>query len=181
MQLSGGGSQAIESAHIVDNTIVNDDINAAAEIAYSKLNLANSIASDDMSPDVIKTLVVSISSAQILQAFTTPVEIIPAPGAGKIIIVDDILFKYTHVSTSYVNNSTSAFKYGGTSITFTATIPAAIFTGSANASRLMKDSATSFVTDTCENTSIVWYVNIENFTTGNGTAKIYIKYRIVTL
>lgn len=41
-------NDAVTSAKVVDGTLVNADVNAAAAIAYTKLNLANSIVSGDI-------------------------------------------------------------------------------------------------------------------------------------
>jgi hypothetical protein len=50
-QIAAGGiaTGAVTSAKILDDTIVNADINSAAAIAYSKLNLATSIVNADVS------------------------------------------------------------------------------------------------------------------------------------
>ena len=47
------GSGVITSAMIVDGAIVNADINASAAIAYSKLNLANSIVAEDITTGAV--------------------------------------------------------------------------------------------------------------------------------
>jgi hypothetical protein len=54
---------------------------------------AASVTSAKMAEDVARTIQVALSSAQILALSATPVSLIPAPGAGEIVIVDSILFK----------------------------------------------------------------------------------------
>jgi hypothetical protein len=44
---------AVTSAKILDGEIVNADINAAAAIAYTKLNLSNSIVTGDITDGTI--------------------------------------------------------------------------------------------------------------------------------
>lgn len=45
--------------------------------------------------------IVNISSAQILNMGTTPIELLPAPGVGKYYDIDKIVLEYTHVTTAY--------------------------------------------------------------------------------
>lgn len=59
---------AVTSAKIANDTIVNADVNSAAAIAYSKLNLASSITS----ADIVDNTIVLGDLATALQAFLTP-------------------------------------------------------------------------------------------------------------
>lgn len=45
--------------------------------------------------------IVNISSAQILAMGTTPIELLPAPGAGIYYDIDKIILEYTHNTTPY--------------------------------------------------------------------------------
>lgn len=47
------GTGVVTSAKIADNTIVNGDINSSAAIAYSKLNLSNSIVAGDLTSKAV--------------------------------------------------------------------------------------------------------------------------------
>jgi len=64
-QLTGitPSSNSVTSAKIVDGTIVNADIDSAAAIAYSKLNLASSVTSSDISDATIANADISTSAA----------------------------------------------------------------------------------------------------------------------
>ena len=48
MPLAQGGSVVVSSAQITDDIIINADINSAAAIAYSKLDLAAKLAIADL-------------------------------------------------------------------------------------------------------------------------------------
>lgn len=61
-------ASAVTSAKIANDTIVNADVNSAAAIAYSKLNLASSITS----ADIVDSTIVLGDLATALQAFLTP-------------------------------------------------------------------------------------------------------------
>jgi hypothetical protein len=67
---------AVTSAKIADNTIVNANINSSAAIAYSKLNLATSIANSDISSSAAiayskLNLATSITTSDLATGITT--------------------------------------------------------------------------------------------------------------
>jgi hypothetical protein len=55
-----------------------------------------------------------VTSAQLLALNTTPVTLVPAPpqGAGYAIVVDMVVYSYTHVTTDYATNSDGGIFYG---------------------------------------------------------------------
>ena len=61
-------ASAVTSAKIADDTIVNADVNSAAAIAYSKLNLSSSVTS----ADIVDNTIVIGDLAAALQAFLVP-------------------------------------------------------------------------------------------------------------
>ena len=61
-------ASAVTSAKIADDTIVNADVNSAAAIAYSKLNLASSVTS----ADIVDSTIVLGDLATALRAFLVP-------------------------------------------------------------------------------------------------------------
>jgi len=58
---------SVASANIADDSIVNADINSAAAIAYSKLNLANSITTDDIALDTIAAVDIATGAVGTLE------------------------------------------------------------------------------------------------------------------
>lgn len=56
------------------------------------------------------TTVVNISSAQILAMGTTPVELLPTPGAGKYYDIEKIILEYTYVTTAYTLGDVTRFR-----------------------------------------------------------------------
>ena len=136
-------------------------------------------------PDKVQSLTVSLSSAQLLGMFATPVQIIPAPGAGKVIVIDNVLFSYTHVSIAYLAGGSMKYVYGSNTTNLVNPAVSSNNITQAN-SNLDYEVGIRNVSYTgpggiAANTA----VNITNdtaaFTTGNGTAKVFIKYRIITL
>jgi hypothetical protein len=52
--------------------------------------------------------IINVSSAQILAMGSSPIEILPAPGAGKYYDIDGYIIEYTHVSTPYTLGTVTA-------------------------------------------------------------------------
>ena len=123
---------------------------------------------------------VALSSANILAMFGTPVTLLPAPGAGKTIIVESILFKMTRTSTAYAGGGAVTFKYAG-GASLPSTIAATVVTtgGAGTEYNHVGDNGAS-LTPTA-NAGIQITNGTAAFTTGTGTADIVIKYRVVAL
>jgi hypothetical protein len=54
----------------------------------------------------------TFSSAQLLALSATPISLIPAPGIGSAIIIDEVIYEYTHVTTDYDTASQGGIFYG---------------------------------------------------------------------
>jgi hypothetical protein len=62
--------------------------------------------------------IVNISSAQILAMGTSPIELLPAAGAGKYYDIDKVVIEYTHVSTAYTSNYIMLINDGGNPLSY---------------------------------------------------------------
>lgn len=119
-----------------------------------------------------------LSSAQILALNATPVTVIGAPLAGIIAIVDRILFQMIPTATQYASGGVVTFQYNGGGVVHTGSIAAAVVNAAAPASytTLVGVGVTGLAA-----TAITVSNATGAFTTGTGTAKIQIDYRLVTL
>ncbi len=66
-------------------------------------------------PDLVQfeeVIKVTLTSAQLLSINTSPVDIIPAPGAGKIILVNKLFYKFDYQTTPYNTNAELRFRFG---------------------------------------------------------------------
>jgi len=123
---------------------------------------------------------VALSSAQILALNATPVTIIPAPGAGKVVIVENILLKMVTTATQYANGGALEFRQTNASGTkVTADLAAALVTAAAGTSYNSVAGVTTSLTSLA-NALICVSNATAPFITGTGTAVITAKYRIVT-
>jgi hypothetical protein len=80
---------------------------------------------------LIQQTTVTLTAAQVDSMFTTPIVLVPAPGAGLSIMVDYATIKYVNNGTAFAGGGTISLQYqGGAAVT--ATAPAATITGATN-------------------------------------------------
>lgn len=176
-----GGGASVGSAQIVDNEIIDADINAAAAIAYSKLDLLNSILGTDMHESLLKTTTISISSAELKALFTTPKILLAAPGAGKVNVLERLVFSYTHGGTDYAGTGNMTIRYTGTTTNILESVMDHIAGATSKLFQVSSKATTSYSVPLISNQSIELTNATADYTLGNGTVKIFLKYRIVTL
>lgn len=141
------------------------------------------ISNSKLDPMLQQYATVSLTSANILAMFTTPVSILAAPGAGKALIVDAILFEMTTTSTQYTSGGVVSIVYhGGSVATHSGTIPATVVTTTAGTTNTMLGSPTAANGTTVPANTGIDITNATGvFATGTGTAKVQIWYSVVTL
>ena len=93
---TGGGVQfqSVPALYVRDNGVTELWLKTGA----AGTDWVRALTTDDA---IIRTARLSLSSADLLALDTTPIEIVPAPGSGKIILPIEALFRYTHVTTAY--------------------------------------------------------------------------------
>lgn len=122
------------------------------------------------------TASIDISSAEILALFTTPKQLVASPGAGKYVEIIASSAVFTSGGAAYATNTNLVLQYtGGTS-------RIAIDAGATLTSAA--DKIAPFNIDGTEiksNAALNATVQVGNPTGGNGTLKIKITYKIVTI
>lgn len=146
--------QVIDQFGILDPALMAEQINAALAVAA-----------------------VDVSSAELLACHTTPVIIVPAPGTGKMIVVNSILIKYKNEGTHYAGGASAARLYYDTVVIlsgqswlnqntdFVLAGPPTVVTGALSG---------------FENKAVKLF-STSNPTTGNGTAIIFVWYKVVDI
>jgi hypothetical protein len=123
---------------------------------------------------------VSLTSAQILGMNAAPVELIAALGANKIVVIEDIVFEMNRTATAYAAGGAVEFRYtDGSGAKVSADIAASVVTTGGAGTEYNKvggriDSLTPVV-----NAAVVITNATAAFTTGTGTARVFLKYRIL--
>jgi hypothetical protein len=128
--------------------------------------------------------VVTLSSAQVLAMYTTPVLIIPAPGTHKFLCLHDVFVEYAYGGTPYANGSGFVLQYTSVGsdaglVFFNSNInpngSASDFGGDPNYPFTNSDVVANYV-----NQGIYASTSINNYTAGNGTFRVTVFYTIVT-
>jgi len=123
--------------------------------------------------------IVALSSANILAMNATPVTILPAPGAAKILLVENIALQMTTTATQYANGGAVEFRYTNASgAKVTADIAAAVITATAGTSYTCNAGVATSLTAVV-NSPVVITNATAAFDTGTGAGVLNIKYRVV--
>lgn len=121
---------------------------------------------------------VTVSSAQILSSNTTPVQIVAAPGAGKIINLIRATTKLVYNSVAYATNVTS-FLVLGTSASDFVTSGINMIGGSTTKWVMFDASSTLTFTSSLENNALNFMTNVGDPTAGNSDMIVTVYYTIV--
>jgi predicted RecA/RadA family phage recombinase len=126
----------------------------------------------------------TLTAAQLIAMYTAPITLIPAPGAGKAVLVDqDILFEMATTATQFTGGGAVSFPYhGGGTVVHAGSVPASVVTAAAGSSYTLLGSAVAANGTTVPaNTGVDITNATAAFAAGTGTAKVQMRYRIVTL
>lgn len=126
---------------------------------------------------------VNLTSAQILGMYATPVQIVAAPGVGRIVLPIAYQGTYTHVATQYAAGGVIGLEYGNAANlagpAASSTLAAATFNGYAASNTFV---LTVDATDTLANIAnqgLFLSNQTAAFTTGDGTLRMNVIYAIL--
>lgn len=138
------------------------------------------VLSTMMSPLVARYVKVAITSQNILDMNGAPVTVIASPGAGKSILVHDLVFTMTRTGTAYANGGAISFEYA-TGQDVVATIAATVVTGAAGTTvsrRIPVDYSDVAAADTQDDVLRITNATAP-FITGTGTAVVEILFSVL--
>lgn len=139
--------------------------------------------------DKVQVATVTLSSADILALHNTPKTLLAAPGVGKINVIDEVIFSFT-AGTQYANGNDLRIKYSTGPNANEANLVNYIGNGrivsvssSIGGYYPPAEAPTEFtiLTEGVNDSVHILGSNATPFITGTGTAKLFIKYRIITL
>jgi hypothetical protein len=81
--------------------------------------------------DFLNLATANLTATQIQAMFATPVSLVAAPGANKVIVVDKILLRSRRTSTAFTGGGALSIRYHVTTSTVLATPAATLLTGAA--------------------------------------------------
>ena len=134
--------------------------------------------------NILQYAEVDFTAAQWNGMYAAPVQLVAAPGANKIIVVDRVVLDMTFVAAQYANGGVVAAQYDstvhGAGAPASATIAAATINGYAASTGIMVAGAMSSVAFTnMVNKGLFLSNDTGAFTTGDGTWKVHVWYHIV--
>lgn len=182
MPIFTGGGSSVTSANIVDGEIINADIAAAAAIAPTKLDLLTALSNGGDLVTGIQTITVTLNSADIIAiSNTTSRTVIAAPGAGKVILVDEWDFFYDYNSVAFTGGTDWNLYYGATAVTCgSGVMPQARLNAAADSFTFLPCATVTDVTTGINTAVVIKAAAAASFAAGNGSAKIFVRYRIIT-
>lgn len=122
---------------------------------------------------------VTMSSAQILSAFTTPIELVPAPGAGLTILVLSVYAKMDYNSVAYATNTQYVIGYSSGGHSITGNLDGGFLSASGDRYLYTNCKEGIVSSNIVENRGVVFRVNTGNPTAGNSPVYISVVYVIV--
>jgi hypothetical protein len=148
---------------------------------------ANTVDFANLALDVTATATVSLTAAQIAGMYATPVQLVAAPGAGKLIVIDSILWDIAFDTTQYTGGGVIAAQYGnapdGAGPAASGTLAAASLNAVA-ANAFLSNGGIAGALNVSKTASLNTAVYLSNataaFATGNSTATLYVRYHVVT-
>ncbi len=138
----------------------------------------------DRVSDGVATAKVTVSSAQILACNGTPVELIAAPGAGKLIVVDHISVKNVFNTAAYAYTTVANLSYTDQAGAVIQDLVALFLESVATAIAAHSPSAltgAAAATRAVENAAVVFAAPDADPTLGDGTLIFNLRYRTLTL
>lgn len=91
---------SLTAASTLDGTELMEAVQGVASVKLTTQNVANIN---------IQKATIPLSSAEILQLFTTPKTLIAAPGAGKLLNIINWVYVFTYNSIAYATNTNLIF------------------------------------------------------------------------
>lgn len=124
------------------------------------------------------TALIPLTSANILAMNATPVTLLGAPGAAKVLIIESIALQMTTTATQYANGGALEFRYTDASgAKVSADIAAAVVTATAGTSYTSVSGVATSLTNVVNSPLVITNATAA-FITGTGTGVFNIKYRV---
>lgn len=169
------------------NTIIGNPTGGTANVEEITLGNGLDFASTtlELKPSYLNVVEVSLTAAQFNGMYATPVSVIAAPGANKVIIVNHSILNMTYGSAQFAAGGAVGLQYGNSAHlagpAASATEAATDFTG-ASASTLFRFGgglSTGAAVSSAANAAVYISNATGAFTTGDSTFKLWIWYEVI--
>jgi hypothetical protein len=157
-----------------------DQLVTATTALDASLLSTGTVPTPRLSEDVARTASVTVTTAQVLALNTTPIALVAAPGAGKIVLIEEITCKLVFNSIAYTGSNALEFRYtDGSGAKVTADMPSAFLNSASGTNYQTVKSVVTTLTPVA-NAAVVVFVPTANPGAGNSDLAFKIKYRVVT-
>lgn len=175
------------------NVLVGNASNVATSVALSGdatisntgvLTLASSaINSAKLSPAVLQYTFVAITASAFTGMYATPILLVNAPGANKLLVLDKVDLLMTYGSANYASGGVVAVQYdstaNGAGVIASTTLSAATFQAAASTGFMFNTGVVPQTFSTCVNKGL-YLSNITGaFTTGDSVMVAHVWYKII--
>jgi len=139
---------------------------------------ADTALSNIVANEVVMVATLELSAANIISMNGTPIEIIANPGSGKTIAVDQVVCSYTYGGTQFTGGGAVHIQEETSATNFISPLSQAEMQAAASIIKFreMNDNRSVLA-----NKKIYITNDTAAFADGNGTMKVFIRYRIITL
>lgn len=181
----GNGSNVVQARALTGAiAITNTGVTSINAGAVSAADLAaNAVGSDQLEKDILQLISVNVTAAQFKAMYGAPLQVIAAPGANKLILVEHANLLMTYVTTPYAAGGSVALQYDSTvhggGQAASATIANTDLQASASVAEMVDGKLSNSAFTACVDKAL-YISNISAaFTTGDSTFVLNIWYRIV--
>jgi predicted RecA/RadA family phage recombinase len=134
----------------------------------------------DTDPSLIQKAVVTLTAAQIMAMYGAAVSILPAPAAGQVLVIDQLIAQMKPGATQFTGGGAVTFQYHGTGVVpHSGNIPAATITSAAGSENVVPPPTGTIQPPAATGLDIT--NGTAAFATGNGTMVVTVFYSIITL
>jgi hypothetical protein len=194
-------SGTVNTANIVNNAVTYAKIQqaSAADVLlgnptggaanYQEVTLGNGLdfasTALELKPSYLNVVEVSLTAAQWNGMYATPVQVVAAPGANKVVIINHVVLNMTYGTTQFSGGGAVGLQYGNTDhlggIAASATEAATDFTGAAASTifRFGGGLSTGAATSSAANTAVYISNASAAFTAGDSTFKAWVYYEVL--
>lgn len=183
--ISGGGGFTFSVSFIAykgsPTVVASSDLNAS-NLGTGTLPLArlSNIAGSNLAEDVVQTTSVTVATGSVLTLNATPVTLVAAPGAGKIVLIEEITCKLVFNSVAYTGSNALEFRYAnGSGAKVTADLSSAFLDSASGTNYATVKGVVTALTPVA-NAAVVVFVPTADPGAGNSPLVFKIKYRVVT-
>jgi len=162
----------------IDQINTNTDAIATAQAAVDVLEANNVTTGSTTNLTDTKKVLVSLTSANLLAMYATPITVIAAPGAGKATRIKSCVGIFDSTATTYANGGVVYLSYNNTT-PITNNVAATFLTAGDKVFQLNPLNSAGGI-NTLVDTAVTITNDTAAFITGTGVARLLIEYDVIT-